>query len=517
MGDKKQQGQLIWKEGLGWYGRFYAMVHGERIRIARALHTDNRAVAQRKLARLIASSDPSSEEATRIETFEEAARRVVEQQKHAGMSTWKDRLARFEHYAFKTLGPLPVDTVKASHIRSVLESVRDLGKSKQTMAHVKNDVSVVLGDLWRGEVLPENVAERVKIPEAMPAAVEQSKKERAVLTDDELVVYLGWQHPDERYREAVLERQTMACVARMFGGLRTSDLHSIRWEGFDLTDNGAFAWGYAPRRKGHRLSKGGKPQRLWVPEMLRPILHDWWQRQGKPAEGLVFPKRRGAGAGEEGRARSSHALSFRSDLRRAFGMEALVPISYDRSNGRPLTTSVWQTVRELTQRERVLFEETEYSRPVDFHSWRRAFNQALADAGVNVQQAQALAGHSSMAAHERYLRNTEKARAVPAGALPRLGVGSIGHNDVGTFEDSPRILANTGTDCNQEMPSKPAENWAKVTCKASALPLSYPPGQHVSSCFEDRPPVEWALRVPKGWAGALDLTNGAASSFGFAG
>lgn len=73
-----------------------------------------------------------------------------------------------------------------------------------------------------------------------------------------------------------------------------------------------------------------------------------------------------------------------------------------------------------TPRERELLDETEWTRPVDFHSWRRAFNQALADAGVNAQQAQALAGHSLMAAHERYLRNSEKVREVPEAALPKL-------------------------------------------------------------------------------------------------
>src|SRR5690606_39745139 len=67
---------------------------------------------------------------------------------------------------------------------------------------------------------------RVRIPDG--ARVDS--RERAVLTDQELAVYLAWEHPDPYERGAVLERQTMACVSRMFGGVRLGDLRAIRWE-----------------------------------------------------------------------------------------------------------------------------------------------------------------------------------------------------------------------------------------------------------------------------------------------
>jgi hypothetical protein len=186
--------------------------------------------------------------------------------------------------------------------------------------------------------------------------------------------------------------------------------------------------GAAP--EGHRLAKGGKPQRLHVPDVLRPILRDWWTRAGSPAAGLVFPKRRPGideEAGEAGRKHSSHADAFRRDLARAFGLELRREIETKRSNGRKLKSWRWVPAeREMTARERTLLTETEYTLPVDFHSWRRAFNQALADAGVNAQQAQALAGHSSLAAHERYLRNTQEARTIPLAALPRVTITTSG-------------------------------------------------------------------------------------------
>ncbi len=44
-------------------------------------------------------------------------------------------------------------------------------------------------------------------------------------------------------------------------------------------------------------------------------------------------------------------------------------------------------------------EPTAHLPPVDFHSFRRAFNTALADAGVSIQTAMRLAGPADAATH----------------------------------------------------------------------------------------------------------------------
>jgi hypothetical protein len=102
-------------------------------------------------------------------------------------------------------------------------------------------VSAVLGELWCLDILPENVCQKVQIPKN--ATVE--KRERPVLADDELLVYIGWQHPDETHRRAVLERQTMACISRIFGGIRWGDIRALTWEAFETTE-GRFSYGWAP-------------------------------------------------------------------------------------------------------------------------------------------------------------------------------------------------------------------------------------------------------------------------------
>ena len=68
-GGRPRSGQLIWRKS-GWVARLTVLVDGERIRVCRALGTDNKAVARRKLARLLESDAPvSAEEAARAETF----------------------------------------------------------------------------------------------------------------------------------------------------------------------------------------------------------------------------------------------------------------------------------------------------------------------------------------------------------------------------------------------------------------------------------------------------------------
>jgi integrase len=407
-GGRPRTGHLYWTKS-GWRARIPVEIDGVVIKKSFDLETDNKSVARIKMKRLLQQQAPLEhlkQEAKRVETFKEAATRIVEKAKASGMATATERESRMKRYVFDVIGHLEVNKVRAAHIKDLLESLQD-DLSQQSLTHIKNDISSVLGDLWRAEVLTENVCQRVQVPR-----VKAVKKERAVLTDEELAIYLAWQHPDENRRGAVLERQTMACVSRMFGGLRTGDLHRLRWDSLDIKDGG-FTWGYAPRAKTKR------PQKLAIPEMLRPILRDWWERQGRPSEGVIFPVRRGERAGKERAKKNSHAAAFRRDLQRAFGIEQPQQSVVMRRNQRRDTRVAWTTVRELTERERLLFEETDYTLPVDFHSWRRAYSQALADANVNEQQSMALAGHASAEAHYRYLKNSEKMRIIPESALPK--------------------------------------------------------------------------------------------------
>ena len=406
----------------GWYGQYWATVDGERVRLTRALGTHNRAVAKRKLAKLVAAAQRGEvADATAAETFEEAAERVYQARVEAGADDPRGpraELASLRHHAFETIGPIAVDAITPKDINSVLDAGKDAGLARQSVQHLRQRMANVFEALRREGAVTTNPVREA----SMPKFGKQVRRERAVLTDHELAVYLSWEHPLERFQEAARERQVMACVSRMFGGLRTGDLHALRWEAFD-TEGGSFATGYAPRQKTKR------PQLLEVPETLRPFLRDWWERAGRPSKGLVFPVRRigkrGDRVGDQRRG-VSHADAFRRDLRRAF-RAAPEGVAVPQGPALDAETDEYGPDSDGDKRWRELFTETDYTLPVDFHSWRRAYVQALADADVNAQQAAALAGHADLGAHMRYLFNASKARRLPDSALPTLDVVSEKH------------------------------------------------------------------------------------------
>ncbi len=61
--------------------------------------------------------------------------------------------------------------------------------------------------------------------------------------------------------------------------------------------------------------------------MLRPFLKRWWEANGSPREGLVFPVLRDGkhskAEDKDEKHQVSHAKALRRDLRRAFGVDVL--------------------------------------------------------------------------------------------------------------------------------------------------------------------------------------------------
>jgi len=409
---RERTGQLI-KRASGYYARVWTTIDGERVRVMRALGTQSKPAAKAKLARMLAAEDGTTLDPKRAETFREAAQRVYDARiaeyytRRPGVAPAKgprDELAQLTRYAFGVIGDLAVPDVKPNHINDALDHAKAKGLAKASAQHLRQRMSNVFAALVREGSVTSNPVAAASMPR-FDAGVE---RERAVLTDAELQVYLAWEPKEDRNKGAARELQTMACVSRMFGGVRTGDLLALRWEAFD-TEHGGFTWGYAPRQKTRR------PQLLEVPAMLRPIIADHWERSGRPAEGLVFPVRRAGKRRDrtgEQRQGATFAARFRRDLQRAFeaATAAEPPIDAPKAD---------------TQRWRELFTDTDFTLRVDFHSWRRAFAQALADADVNAQTAQALTGHASLAAHARYLRSSGKLRALPSAALPQITIATL--------------------------------------------------------------------------------------------
>jgi integrase len=173
---------------------------------------------------------------------------------------------------------------------------------------------------------------------------------------------------------------------------------------------------------------------LAIPPVLAPFLRAWWERSDEPESGSVFPARTGKRAGQPKRPENSYAKRPRDPLF-GDGIVRMPPIELPATKPGQRTDlgkRVEGTKPAPNPRD-PLYYETATTLPVDFHSFRRAFDTALAGAGVNVQQAMQLAGHSDAKTHMRYVMQSPAMRAIPASALPRLR--SAGEDERGVGDD----------------------------------------------------------------------------------
>lgn len=423
-------GTLVWTSE-GWGVRVPVLIDGEPLKPVYPLGTTNKTIARRKKAKVVADilagNLPTRAATAAPEVFKDAAERIIEQQAKDGLKTSKERLSRVRRFTFEQLGALPINEIGPAHIRGVLEGARDAGLGKQSVIHLRNDLGGVFADLWRDELIAENPVKRVTLPKGLKV----DRRPRLVLLDDEFAAFMA--APD------VAEHlHLMALASRSFGGMRTSDLHAWDWSHIDV-DTWATAEVYRPKTDG--APGDSVLERLVIPEVLVGPLEAWWSRQGgKRRFGPVFPVRAGARAGER-QTKRSHARELRAALwgagihRPLPGFqEAFAAIEPARrrvrqleakGEGRELYRAALQALSaavDAAQALDALQAGTTRFRRLDFHSFRRAYNTALGAAGVNVQQAMALAGHKDPRTHMRYVELAQVgALEAPAAALPRLG------------------------------------------------------------------------------------------------
>ncbi len=304
-----------------------------------------------------------------METFEEAARRIVGEQLADNIPSAPARLSRLERWAFPVIGALPVTEVKPGHISGLLADAAALGRGSTTIVHFRGDLSTTFAELLREEAVTRNPAkaELIRTPVG-----EDDDRKRTILRDEEFAALV--QAPT-----TPAQLRIMAICSRAFGGMRTSDLQAWQWDHVDLVE---WAWAEVPRPKTTKRRKPGAPalpalERIDLPETVAADLHAWWQERGGPTSGpvFIFPAAK---------------YSFARDLR-----QALLDAGVDRHE---------------------LHHDTERSRRVDFHSFRRAYSTAIANSGLNAQSAMQLTGHKNLKTHMLYV--VPESLQIPAGAVP---------------------------------------------------------------------------------------------------
>jgi len=380
----KGQGSIFLKGG-EYKAKHWVTVDGVEVRRTFSLGTTSQGLAKAKNAALVEAlrrgEIPGAEQTRAVETFKDAVERIctgLDYQK-----TIENRRSRLRRYAGH-MDALRVDKCGAIHLREALDKAAKAGKSKGTIGLLKKDLNVVFGSLWRDEIIKEDPSRKVKLP----GGLREDDRPRQILTDEEFLVFVGSAVVPWRLR-------IMAMCSRMLGGMRTSDLLAWDWSHIDTRE---FRTARVKRPKTKSATY------VQIPEALRTVLLDWWTEHRCPGSGPVFPSA----------PHRSYSGELRLYLRRAFELDGPAP---RRLGSRGATG--WTQLRAMTERERELLEDGEFSRRVDFHSFRRAYVTGLASGAVDERLAMRLSGHTSPEVHRGYLDRLRPI-ATPEAALPRL-------------------------------------------------------------------------------------------------
>ena len=317
-----------------------------------------------------------------------------------------------ESHVLPAIGHLMPCDVPSSKIKNILEGLvattyvtgktvtRERKYRRETVAKVRGVMHRLFRSAQEDDLVERNPVTPVRTPK-----VREHAKQRMILTDEEFATFIASPKVD-------LELRMLSVVARCEGGMRTGDLHLWDWT---MIDRLHFAQCTIPR------SKTEAPQVLAIPSVLAPFLRVWWEREGQPQGGPVFPVRVGKRAGKRKSPENSYAKRLRRSLFQA-GVVRLPPVEV------PATKSGTRT--DLARRaEGTKLAPNPHESPLlrdgvnaagRLPHFRRAFNTGLAEADVNVQKAMRLAGHTDPKTHMRYVMQAASMGRIPEAALPQL-------------------------------------------------------------------------------------------------
>lgn len=430
---RQRTGTLVLRKGV-WHARIMVGKGKGAKREWFDLGTSDKTIAGRKLARMVADLEGGrpldlGAPGVKSERVDDYAEALFKAREARGVVMVRDERMYFRTRIQEKIGKLYLCDVKPAHVAKLLDDAIEAGLKRETIKAIRGVAHRIFEAAWRAELIESNPVDRVEVPK-----MREVKKQRVILTDPEFRQFIG--HP-----EVDLEIKMLATCSRVLGGMRTGDL--IAWD-WSMVDRAQFAAAFIPR------GKTGNFDELEIPEPLRPLLKARWQDRDEPETGPMFPVERGRRAGEARKQRAqSFAKRFRRNLFRA-GVVRAKPIEVDaKKPGQRVDLGKTCDGKKLAPNPRdPLYHETATTLPVDFHSFRRAFSTALAEAGVNAQQAMKLAHHSDAKVHARYVMNTDAMKRIPDAAVPLLPLPPVTNGD-----KSARSRENQGS--SDEDPEDP--------------------------------------------------------------
>lgn len=317
-------------------------------------------------------------------TIKEACEDYLATDEARALASIKDRARLLRKDVCKHLGPMVARTVTHKDVTAMLQRHANRGLSEGSVKQVRIAFGVICKFLFDRDQL-DSLEWLKKIK--MPKNAKVDTRPRVILTDEEFVTFITSDKVDLRLR-------VLAVISRTLGGMRTSDLHAWTWQHVDTK---TWREAFVPRPKTKKKQKDKhRPHEL--PELAVQYLKLWWMHEGRPTGDVpVFGQSKD---GRKGLSKKGEKVSYRG-------------VSYAKRLRRALKRVLGEKARPE------LFEDTEVTLALDFHSFRRSYNTALASSGVNAQTAMGLAGHKSMETHMKYVMLAER-MGVPDSALPSI-------------------------------------------------------------------------------------------------
>jgi hypothetical protein len=454
-----------WTNSKGWVGRVWLQGDKPKWSGWLTLGTTDREHA-RKLLEGWAKSGiyPVSERGKK--SFTEEAERILAD-KEAKAQTKGEKKAvqyrrdRLRKYALPIIGHLPVGTLEPSNVAAVLDKMAADGAALRTTHNLRSDISVILSKLVRDGEMKMNPAKDLALPDE--ATVDT--RERMHLSDEQMMTF-----QTRRGFASPLDMNVMLC--RCVSAQRTSDGHAGDWSNVDRVE---FAWmkvrrpktdGQVGKKVAQQRSKTKNYEHVIhkVHEQYRPALRAYWESQGRPEKGPLFPllrdavttpmklkdgrviEREGGKAGGRKGSGTSYAKAYRAAVWDE-EIYAPMPAGTIMADGAELTEGFDPANPDPGK---CFFQtDTATTRRLTFHGIRADLNSALMEAGTTDDQRILLMGHTqATTGHKHYMRQVLV--EVPSAALPGV---TPDRTPPGGF--------------NPESGTKPLQVAQALTCKSS--------------------------------------------------
>ncbi len=390
---RARTGTLILKK-TGFFARIWVDVDGKGERRWFDLETTDRTLARRKMVKLVkmiadGSAVAVAADEANVERVADLAWPWNERRKSEGVVMWSDEKIHLRDFILPAIGAIALVDVRRSNCQDVIDDAARRKNKKRAgqklgfeyLNKIRGTMSRLFKEARRQELIAFDPVELVTIPKN---AKRGNPPEQ--FTDLEASVFFGDRLVD-------VEIKVLSLVARVEAGMRTGELNRWDWtniekENFSSCDI-------------YRSKTGDWQTGIEIPAMLRPWMREWWLAHGSPESGPVFPVRHGK---NKGAFKAARGTSYAKRLRDAF-------------EGAMKRADV--AVRPA------LLKGTPHTSRCNFHSWRHAFNSAMANSGVNMQTAMSLASHSDAKTHMRYVASSAAMKLIPASALPQFKADTL--------------------------------------------------------------------------------------------